>query len=346
MKILYIILFTLLISICLNVNAQDLHFSQIRNTPLLQNPSFAGKADGDIRAVVNHKSQWGNVISNPYQTYGASFDMRFDNKDIFFGGGISIYSDVSGASKMRNTLVNLTASYHVKINKQNYISGGLQAGINQKSIEGNKLRFDNQFDGSGHNAGINSNENLLNITEIKPTVSAGISYMFSNVFGKKTSRSVQEKKTINIGLAVHHFNTPSFHFASQEKLGLKYIANFEGSYKSLTSQWTIKPLALIALQNKASDIVIGSLFEHSIKSASQLAYFRTVIIGIGTYYRFKDALIPTFQLQVDSFAFGFSYDANISELSKASNGKGGFEISLKYVSNNIQNGRKSRARFF
>jgi len=345
MKSIQTITILLLITISFKSNGQDLHFSQFWNSPLLHNPSFAGKSDGDLRAIVNYRSQWGSVTTNPFKTFGANVDMRINSsaKDNFFAGGISMYTDVAGESKMRTTLVNLAAAYHLKVNDQNYISGGLQAGINQKSIDGSELRFDNQFDGEGHNPILNSNEVYTNLSEIKPAVSAGISYMWSNAFGKTTTRTGVAKKKINVGLAVHHFNSPSFNFADQERLGTKYIANMEGSFETPSYPWTIRPAMYLVLQNKATNIVLGSLFEYTI---DQEASNKSASIGFGAYYRFGDAFIPAVQVKFASFDIGFSYDVNASELSGASSGYGAYEVSLKFNANNSALGRTSRARYF
>src|SRR5690606_9027923 len=48
----------------------------------------------------------------------------------------------------------------------------------------------------------------------------------------------------------------------------------------------------------------------------------------GLFYRFKDAVIPTIKLDYQQYAITVSYDINSSQLKTASNGMGGFEISL------------------
>src|SRR5690554_484432 len=338
----------LLISIGLKGHAQDIHFSQFWNSPLLQNPSFAGKIDGEMRAIINHRSQWGGVTSNPYKTFGAHFDMRFDqsSKDNYFAGGITMYTDVAGASKMRTTMANLTATYHLKINDRSYISAGLQGGINQKNINEDDLRFDNQFDGFGHNPGINSNEDLTSLSELKPSVSAGISYMWSNHFTRTTASRGGKKKSLNIGLAVHHLNSPNYQFSNPEKLGFKYIANFEATFK-INSRLTIQPATFLGLQNQATDFVFGSLFNYALKKASHITnYNQSASIGFGGYFRYGDAVIPTVQIQWASFELGLSYDVNLSQLTQASNGRGGFEISLKYIPQRSAHGRRSSASSF
>ena len=50
----------------------------------------------------------------------------------------------------------------------------------------------------------------------------------------------------------------------------------------------------------------------------------------GIYTRWKDAIIPVAKLEMKTLAFSVSYDINISKLSAASNGKGGFELSIAY----------------
>jgi len=44
-----------------------------------------------------------------------------------------------------------------------------------------------------------------------------------------------------------------------------------------------------------------------------------------------DAIIPVIKLEMNSFTVGMSYDANISQLSAATQGVGGFELSLSYI---------------
>ena len=65
---------------------------------------------------------------------------------------------------------------------------------------------------------------------------------------------------------------------------------------------------------------------------------------LGSYYRVGDALIPTLILEIASYSVGFSYDLNISALKAATKGKGGFEISLRYISPHSPNAGKYKHR--
>ena len=51
----------------------------------------------------------------------------------------------------------------------------------------------------------------------------------------------------------------------------------------------------------------------------------------GVFVRWNDAIIPVIKLEMNKYDIGFSYDINVSQLSKASQTFGGFEISLSYI---------------
>ena len=62
------LLLGLLLSIAISqVNAQDIHFSQFFEAPLLRNPALAGLFNGDLRFQMVYRNQW-NSITDAYQT--------------------------------------------------------------------------------------------------------------------------------------------------------------------------------------------------------------------------------------------------------------------------------------
>ena len=54
-------------------------------------------------------------------------------------------------------------------------------------------------------------------------------------------------------------------------------------------------------------------------------------IAAGSGNVFSDAIIPELIVEFAGVAVGLNYDVNISTLNEASNGRGGFELSLKYI---------------
>jgi hypothetical protein len=55
-------------------------------------------------------------------------------------------------------------------------------------------------------------------------------------------------------------------------------------------------------------------------------------VHAGAFLRWNDALIPVVKLDYSPFSFALSYDVNISKLKPSSYGRGGFELSVSYVS--------------
>ncbi len=67
-KLLYKIVMVLFaVSYQLPATAQDIHFSQFFEAPLLRNPSLAGIFTGDVRVQAVYRDQW-NSITDAYRT--------------------------------------------------------------------------------------------------------------------------------------------------------------------------------------------------------------------------------------------------------------------------------------
>lgn len=338
--------------IIIPAKAQDIHFSQFTMAPLHLDPSQAGKFGGDYRGILNHRSQWRSVTANPFVTFGGMFDMHFNRdgkKDNFFGGGISIYSDKAGASSMKTTLINLSIAYHIKLDQGQYLSGGIQGSLLQRSLNPSDLRFDNQFDGTGHNASLSSGENFGMMNFMKPAASAGISYTFGDASALNVvSNNGFAGRKINIGAAVHYVNTPGYSFvqAGNDKLGLRYVIHSNNSFGIANTKLAIQPSGFIMMQRKATDVVLGTMVRINLVERSKFTQIvKGAAMSIGGHYRFGDAVITSFLMEMGSFAIGVSYDINTSGLSGVSNGRGGYEISLRFISPNPFMTR-SQARFF
>lgn len=340
-----------MLTIAFKVKSQDIHFSQFLMTPFLQNSSFAGKSGGDFRAIVNHRNQWRSLTAKPFQTTGVSFDMNLNRngrKDNFFGIGVAVYHDRAGSASFQNTLANLNLAYHIKMGQQSYFSCGLLIGMDHRSFNPNALEFDSQFDGSGHNASISSGENFNNISTIKPSVGGGISYSWVDEDGNNViNNNGFSGKKINVGFAVQHFNSPNFLFISDDKLGLRYTGSFNSSFGIPNTNLAIQPSGFIFYQKKAVDLVLGSMFRYTLREQSRVTgVVKGTAISLGAHYRVQDAVITSFLIEIGGFGFGFSYDINVSSLTSVSRSRGGFELSLRYVSPNPFGGSKSQARFF
>ena len=55
------------------------------------------------------------------------------------------------------------------------------------------------------------------------------------------------------------------------------------------------------------------------------------VVHVGAFMLLRDALIPAVKIDYNPFSIGLSYDVNVSQLKTASQGRGGFELSITYI---------------
>jgi hypothetical protein len=65
---------------------------------------------------------------------------------------------------------------------------------------------------------------------------------------------------------------------------------------------------------------------------------------LGGYYRFSDAFNVVAAYEMYPFRLGLSYDINLSNLTSASQARGGFEISLRFLM--ADDGKSKNKKFF
>src|SRR5438034_4356346 len=103
----------LLTGLCSNTQAQDIHFSQFFEAPLLRNPSLAGLFAGDIRVQMVYRDQW-NSFTNAYKSgsLNAEYKMPVGKGDDFLTAGMQILFDKSGTAGLTTTDFLPALNYH------------------------------------------------------------------------------------------------------------------------------------------------------------------------------------------------------------------------------------------
>src|ERR1700722_1992771 len=109
------------VALCLNVHAQDIHFSQFYEAPLDLNPALCGAFPGLVYGELNYRSQWGSVAGGGYgfNTMAATVEYHnlFKNwTKGYFSPGLNFYNDQSGDAKIGITQVNLTLASGILLN--------------------------------------------------------------------------------------------------------------------------------------------------------------------------------------------------------------------------------------
>lgn len=319
-----------------NLQAQDIHFTMYDAMPLTINPATAGIFDGNIRAVMNYRSQWGS-ISNPFRTFSFGADGGiFRNKwqRGYLGLGLSAFKDVAGTTDFGTTKINLSVSSLVFLNNKNSASIGLSGSWAQNTINLSNSKWSSQFNGQVFDASLASNESFSNASTSYFDFSAGGLWAYG-----KTGRTMTSSDALKIqaGLAFYHVSRPSLRidFGELDRLYSKWVFHTESFIGLANSRLAIKPKLLVFVQGPAREISIGTMFRYTMQERSKYTgAFNGMAISAGGYYRLGDAIAPAVELEVAHFALGVSYDVNVSKLIAATGGAGGYELYIRYQNPN------------
>ncbi len=344
------LLFTLLsTSFCINLMAQDVHFTMYDAMIVTTNPASTGVYNGDFRGVLNYRSQWGS-IGNPYKTYSVMIDgglMKSKWKNGYIGIGLGAYKDVAGETKFGTTKLNFAISSVLFLDDYNSASIGFLASWAQNSISDENLRWDNQFDGQTFDPTAPSLESFQFENSSYVDFSAGGMWAYGK--GTKTLSSM-DNFTMQAGFSFYHVTRPSrqIEFGDLDRLYSRLALHTESFIGLYNSKWGVKPKLFVYMQGPAREISTGILARYMLREESKYTgMFKEMAVSFGTYYRFGDAFAPSVEFELSGLAIGFSYDMNVSALSSATGGSGGPEMYIKYVAASFGYGRgtRSNARF-
>ncbi len=313
----------LLLTITLQLSAQDIHFSQFFETPLLRNPALAGIFSGDIRIQTVYRTQW-NSVTVPYQTasINAEYKMPVGKGNDFLTLGGQLLYDKAGTVALSSTHILPTLNYHKSLSAERnmYLSMGFMGGWVQRRIDRSKITTNNQFDGTGYNGSLPDGETFSK---------SSFSYL-DGIVGMSFNSQVGDNADNNIfiGLAYHHFNKApkiSFYGNPENEMIPKWVGSTgvrmrvnEYSYFTLQADYS--------KQGTYTETIAGVLYSWKLDDMDDPRY----IFHAGAFLRWKDALVPVLKLECKPLAIAVSYDANISQLTAASGGRGGLELSLTY----------------
>jgi type IX secretion system PorP/SprF family membrane protein len=309
--------------------AQDIHFSQFYEAPMLRNPALTGIFEGDYRASVIYRNQWAS-ISAPFQTALLHAEARkpvrtTGDKADFISGGIAAWYDKAGSVGLTNTSAYGTVAYNKSLSAEtrSFLTFGFTAGYLQRSFDAGRSTWSNQWNGASYDPTRPSGETFTNSRMNAFDLGAGISYAGA-VDGTGEGEDVT---TYYFGVGAYHLTEPKQSFVSTDedsRLRRKYTAN-AGTAFQLSELVRLQLHGNFAAQGSAYEVMAGGLVgwqRPGPRSQPPLG-----ILG-GVFYRYRDAVVPVVKVQWKALAIGASYDVNLSKLRAASNSLGGLELSL------------------
>ncbi len=317
MKIKYALLAAILI-LFEAANAQDLHFAQYYNAPLLVNPANTGFIpEGAYRFGINYRKQWAN-IGNPYKTFSAFGDVqlfadRMENGWIGIGG--ALLRDVAGSGNLTSTKAFGSFAYHQAIGLGSLISGGFNVGWANKRIDFSKLTFDNQWNGKFFDITAPTNETFATNQVSYFSLQAGLNYAYFP----------NENTYVNVGLSVSNINRPKESFfnttLADNRIAQRFTTFVNGSFRAGPS-WILNPNVYVSKMTSAWEIVVGGIAQRDLSGDGNTQLL------LGAYYRHNDAMVPVLGFQKSGYKFTFSYDVTNSDLKNYNQSRGAYELSI------------------
>jgi type IX secretion system PorP/SprF family membrane protein len=317
--------FVLLCALCVFVvqtKAQDFHFSQFYEMPMLRNPALAGVFKGDLRIAVAHRSQWQSVTV-PFQTSAANIEYKLPvfNFNDYITIGAQVVHDIAGDVKLKRTQVFPVVNYHKSLSddEDNYLSLAFMGGPVTSQFDPSQAKMDDQFVSGTFSPGNASAQTFSNTGFTYWDASTGLTY--SSGFG--------EASRFYLGLAYFHFMKPKINFFSSNSethLNQKWVLN-AGLNTPTGDNSRLLFLADYFAQGGHRQVLGGFLYEYDV---TQYYEDENVSLGFGSFYRWNDAVIPVVRLRYFKWNLGLSYDVNVSKLKTASQMRGGFELTGSY----------------
>jgi type IX secretion system PorP/SprF family membrane protein len=297
--------------------SQDIHFSQFFETPLYRNPALAGLVNGDVRVQTVYRSQW-NSVSNAYKTgsVNAEYKMPVAGDD-YLTLGVQVFYDRSGSANLTTTHFLPAINYHKSLSGERnmYLSLGFMGGLVQRSIDRIKIKTT-----SSYQTGIDGETALVPQYKYFDG-SAGISF--------NTQLGQSEENNLVLGAAYHHFAKPSNSFFNDNNIVVSPKWVYSADVKLAVNEQSFVTIHNDHVrQGTYTETISGMLYGLKIGGYSDEPDY---ILQAGAFLRWDDAVIPTVQLDYHPFSVALSYDVNISRLAQTTKGRGGYELSLKYV---------------
>lgn len=283
-------------------------FTQYMYNRALFNPAYAGSSDALEFSLV-HRSQYVNLAGRAIASQGFNFNMPV--YAIHSGIGLTVVNDFIGYQ--RSTYVAFNYDYRKNF-KWGKMSVGIGAGIVQTSIDGAKLRTP---EGNYNDGQVNHNDDILpdNLQQgLAPDFSVGLYFNNDKYFA---------------GAALQHlaFSLAPINNVMGQKTKLNFTRNFvaSGGYDfRIGKKWSVMPSVLVKTDFRKVQLDVSAtvtIIQNILTGISFRGYEKNTI----------DAMAIMLGFRYKGFQAVYSYDANLSYLTKFNSGSHEVSLGYRYV---------------
>lgn len=278
---------------------QDPQYTQFFRAKLNYNSAFAGSGEaGNICAGLLFRSQWlgfgsGDKGQSPQTINGDVHGNLMQGK---LGVGLNIMSDQQG---FETTLIPmLSVAYHHTFDNSHKLSGGVGIGLIQKSLDGTKLKPQQQGDALIPTTLVNGSAIDFNF---------GLYYQIP---------AISVFNDVYAGLSATHLNQATVQYGNVKyNASMHYYLMMGGVYQ-LNSNFTLEPNIFVKNAVKTS-VDVNVMTTYNGKLQGGLTYRNVDAFAVLAGYKFNPRLLAL-----------ASYDITTSRLSQFSNGT--VELSVRY----------------
>lgn len=302
--------------------AQDLLLTQFDRVNALVNPALVGDIDGNYSVHTHYRNQWPG-IGEAYTSTLISGEARFfegDYSPSFLGVGLVLVNDKAGNSALTTRSVRGSISYNLSPNDYNQLAFGLQGAYVHRTISYEGLAWDSQYNGTGYDPSLDSQENFAGATRGVVDLAAGISWAH------------EKKRSYRVSYGVYHMMQDRSLLASgKDAYAFRHTLRWD--LKKQYRKALVRYMAMGSAHAGARTVSFGAVGTYQFGSNSRYTTFRTSsLLMAGLYYRYGDALTPVVGGRLKEYAeVLIGYDITLSNLNKVNRYRGGWEISLRYT---------------
>lgn len=293
-----------------DIDAQDIHFSQLSQTQNFANPAFTGIQFGP-RIIVNYRNQFpkvGEEVNGGFNTIYASYDQFINSYNS--GVGIQAISEKFSDNIFSRYHINLNYAYQARFDEQSAIRFGLTGNFIVQQLDRTKLHFFDQIDPIfGFDNFIPTQENLLdNYSQSYFNFNAGALYYRSNIYLGLSARNILPKK--------------NFYNSSRSQFEDLLISAQAGGviWTNREQKSGIFPYLLYERQYNNSKLVANFIYQYKLLN-----------LGLGFRHSMSslESMILMLGVNLNKIRFSYSYDIASGGLSSYSGGS--HEVGLKIL---------------
>ena len=296
--------------------AQSYSFSQFFSTPLALNPALNGSAQTRFRFSGNFRNQW-MYGGTPYLTGSLGVETKILASQLpeyhGWGVGAGVLMDQSNGGGLTYSMYSLGTAYHVALDASGVqtFGVGIQGTFNQRSINLNRLTFENQFGSGGFNSSVSIGEAFQNLTRSYMDIHAGLLYQYNG-----------DRVQFNIGGALYNILEPRSNSSLTEYILPRRFVLHSGFNTDITEGMGLMGSLTSMSVSGLSNLTAGLALRKDLESFSLMG---------GCWYRLGDAIIPYVGLNTNGFTVGISFDNTVSGLRTVSQTRNAFELGMIFT---------------